>query len=139
MAEAKAVRSKYSKDSTSGIIGDSSSHSADIDSKTEPLGLGSSKPSSCFSFTEVKGDLFSCPESSSLAHCVSADLAMGKGVAVLFKRKFGGVAELKAQGMYIIFHCSLRRTLTVYFLLCVCMHACICGTCVCVFDAYMHA
>ena len=49
-------------------------------------------------FSEVKGDLFSCPSTSSLAHCVSEDMAMGKGVAVLFKKEFGGVGELRAQG-----------------------------------------
>ena len=43
----------------------------------------------------VKGDLFTSPASSSLAHCVSECLAMGKGIAPLFKNKFGGVAELK--------------------------------------------
>ena len=48
--------------------------------------------------TEIEGDLFSCSPAASLAHCVSRDLHMGKGIAVLFKRKFGGVAELKAQG-----------------------------------------
>lgn len=47
---------------------------------------------------EIKGDLFSCPNNSSLAHCISADVAMGKGIAVLFKKKFGGVQELKKQG-----------------------------------------
>ena len=47
---------------------------------------------------EVKGDLFSCSDSSSLAHCISADCGMGKGIAVLFKKKFGGVQELKDQG-----------------------------------------
>ena len=31
-------------------------------------------------------------------HCVSEDLRMGKGIAVLFKKKFGGVEELQAQG-----------------------------------------
>ena len=46
---------------------------------------------------EVLGDLFQCPETSSLGHCVSADLAMGKGIAVLFKNLFQGVEELKAQ------------------------------------------
>ena len=45
------------------------------------------------------GDLFSCDSESSLAHCVSADLHMGKGIAVLFKKKFGRVPELKKQGM----------------------------------------
>ncbi|XP_065911254.1 ADP-ribose glycohydrolase OARD1-like [Dysidea avara] len=49
--------------------------------------------------TEIKGDLFSCDPTSSLAHCVSADLHMGKGIAVLFKKKFGCVAELKSQGV----------------------------------------
>lgn len=46
---------------------------------------------------EIKGDLFSCPDTDSLAHCVSRDLRMGKGIAVLFKDKFGGVDNLKAQ------------------------------------------
>ena len=48
--------------------------------------------------SEVKGDLFSCPSSTSLAHCVSEDMHMGKGIATLFKQKFGGVGELKSQG-----------------------------------------
>ena len=51
-------------------------------------------------YLEVQGDLFSCPISSSMAHCVSEDLAMGKGVATLFKEKFGGIRELKAQGIF---------------------------------------
>ena len=48
------------------------------------------------------GDLFSCDPESSLAHCVSADLHMGKGIAVLFKKKFGCVSELKRQGMHML-------------------------------------
>lgn len=43
------------------------------------------------------GDLFTCSEDESLAHCVSADLRMGKGIAVSFKNKFGGIPELKEQ------------------------------------------
>lgn len=50
-------------------------------------------------FSEVKGDLFSCPDSFSLAHCVSEDMAMGAGVAKLFKEKFRSVGMLKAQGI----------------------------------------
>lgn len=46
---------------------------------------------------EQRGDLFSCASSVALAHCVSVDLAMGKGIAVAFKTKFGGVADLKSQ------------------------------------------
>ena len=47
--------------------------------------------------TVVSGDLFSCPDTHSLAHCISADCRLGKGIALLFKKKFGGVPEMKAQ------------------------------------------
>eukprot|EP00128_Syssomonas_multiformis_P012422 Colp12_sorted_trinity150504_noHs@10274 len=42
---------------------------------------------------EKVGDLFSSTDS--LAHCISNDIAMGKGIAAIFKSKFGGVDELK--------------------------------------------
>ncbi|KAI6659337.1 O-acetyl-ADP-ribose deacetylase 1 isoform X1 [Oopsacas minuta] len=51
--------------------------------------------------TERVGDLFSCPATASMGHCVSRDLHMGKGIAVIFKKKFGGVAALKAQNKEI--------------------------------------
>nr|KAF6506955.1 O-acyl-ADP-ribose deacylase 1 [Rousettus aegyptiacus] len=47
--------------------------------------------------TYVKGDLFTCPKTDSLAHCISEDCRMGAGIAVLFKKKFGGVQELLNQ------------------------------------------
>lgn len=47
---------------------------------------------------EKRGDLFSCSENESLAHCISADARMGKGIAVIFKKKFGGVDDIKSQG-----------------------------------------
>ena len=46
---------------------------------------------------EVQGDLFTCPDSSSLAHCISEDVRMGKGIATVFKKKFGRVAEIRSQ------------------------------------------
>ena len=49
--------------------------------------------------SEVRGDLFSCSNAASMAHCVSADLHMGRGVATAFKKKFGRVEELRAQGI----------------------------------------
>ena len=49
-------------------------------------------------FSEVRGDLFSCPDTASMAHCVSEDMHMGKGIAMLFKKKFGGVDILKSLG-----------------------------------------
>lgn len=45
----------------------------------------------------VPGDLFSCPEDESLAHCISQDCRMGAGIAVAFRKKFNGVEELKQQ------------------------------------------
>lgn len=48
-------------------------------------------------FSQVRGDLFSCPPQAALVHCVSTCLAMGKGIATEFKKRFGGVADLKAQ------------------------------------------
>lgn len=47
---------------------------------------------------EKKGNLFNCPNNLSLAHCVSEDLVMGKGIAVTFKKTFGGIKTLKRQG-----------------------------------------
>lgn len=47
--------------------------------------------------TYVTGDLFSCPEDESLAHCISEDCRMGAGIAVIFRKKFNGVEELKEQ------------------------------------------
>lgn len=49
----------------------------------------------------VKGDLFSSDEKDSLAHCVSRDFKMGKGIAVFFKEKFGNVQNLKDQNKQI--------------------------------------
>lgn len=57
-----------------------------------------------FSLTEIVGDMFADTDQNGdvcLAHCVSQDLAMGKGIAVLFKKKFGRVPELKAQNAKI--------------------------------------
>lgn len=34
---------------------------------------------------EMTGDLFTAPQYYSLAHCVAADMKMGKGIAILFK------------------------------------------------------
>eukprot|EP00118_Oscarella_pearsei_P004180 m.17378 g.17378 ORF g.17378 m.17378 type:complete len:186 (+) comp27476_c0_seq1:691-1248(+) len=46
---------------------------------------------------EIQGDLFSCPSSASLVHCISEDVHMGKGIATLFKKKFGRVEEIRSQ------------------------------------------
>lgn len=52
-----------------------------------------------FELKEVNGDLFSSPATASLAHCVGADLTMGAGIAVMFKKKFGKMDELKKQNI----------------------------------------
>ena len=48
--------------------------------------------------SEIEGDLFTCLETTSLAHCISGDASMRKGIAVNFKSKFGGVQEILNQG-----------------------------------------
>merc|ERR1712060_976232 len=48
---------------------------------------------------EEHGDLFEVGLEWSLCHCVSKDLDMSAGIAVGFKKNFGGVPELKSQGL----------------------------------------
>ena len=45
----------------------------------------------------VHGDLFTCPPTSSLGHCVSADLKMTRGIAQRFRNTFGCIDELHSQ------------------------------------------
>ena len=47
--------------------------------------------------TEIQGDLFTCGPEFSLVHSVSTDLRMGRGIAVEFKKRFGGLLELRDQ------------------------------------------
>ena len=39
-------------------------------------------------YKEQIGDLFSCPDEYYLAHCISADFAMGKGIVVEFNKRY---------------------------------------------------
>jgi len=61
----------------------------------QPLKKVKAEGKACFSLTEVVGDLFSARDS--LAHCVSKDVNMGKGIAVHFKQRFGQVEALQRQ------------------------------------------
>jgi hypothetical protein len=47
---------------------------------------------------EIIGDLFSCSGSDSLCHCISKDYKLGKGIAKIFRDKFGRIDELKRSG-----------------------------------------
>ncbi|XP_077455203.1 ADP-ribose glycohydrolase OARD1 [Stigmatopora argus] len=64
------------------------------------------------------GDLFSCPVDETLAHCISEDCRMGAGIAVMFKQRFGGVEELKAQNN-LVGQCAVlkRGKRFVYYLI----------------------
>lgn len=46
---------------------------------------------------ERRGDLFRDSSVSAFAHCVSRDLAMGRGIALEFKRRYGCLMELQCQ------------------------------------------
>lgn len=50
-----------------------------------------------FQMKMIKGDLFDCEENVSIAHCISKDVEMGKGIAVEFKKRFGQVDNIKNQ------------------------------------------
>jgi len=50
-----------------------------------------------YCFNLVKGDLFSANEDVSLAHCVSEDFVMSRGIATEFKKRFGNVDVLLEQ------------------------------------------
>jgi hypothetical protein len=56
-----------------------------------------------FEIRYENGDLFSSPDTDALAIGVSEDLAMGKGIAKIFKKRFHGVGNLIAQGTQQIF------------------------------------
>jgi len=44
---------------------------------------------------ESKGDIFKTDQRIALAHCVSSDLKMTKGIALEFRRRFGGIDQLR--------------------------------------------
>ena len=53
-----------------------------------------------------------------LCYCVSKDLAMGKGIAVLFRDKFGGQDELRKQNPKVGGVCSLPSgSVRIYYLI----------------------
>jgi len=52
-----------------------------------------------FHLKEVDGDLFT--SNSSLCHCISKDCRLGKGVAKIFREKFGRIKELEESGAKI--------------------------------------
>lgn len=47
-------------------------------------------------YNEEKRDLFSVPEDYYFVHCISADFALGKGIALEFKKRFDMKNRLKA-------------------------------------------
>lgn len=60
-------------------------------------------------FQHIDGDLFQVDSSISLAHCVSHDFAMGRGIALEFKKRFAGVDDLKKQGKLVGECAQLQR------------------------------
>ena len=44
---------------------------------------------------EKKGDLFTCATDGALAHCISRDCKMTKGIAKLFKKHFSSIKLIK--------------------------------------------
>lgn len=88
-------RSKVTKDDPGVKDQDSEEGEEELDQPT----TSKRQKTTSFHLKEVKGDLFAASQSESLAHCISADVRMGKGIAKIFKEKFGGVKDLQAQGV----------------------------------------
>ncbi|KAG5880832.1 hypothetical protein JTB14_027613 [Gonioctena quinquepunctata] len=72
-------------------------HYYDIEYEEYEKYLKTHQPPKAQNFKIKQGDLFSAPESYALAHCVSQDFAMGKGIAARFKQLFGSVNTLMEQ------------------------------------------
>lgn len=49
-------------------------------------------------YIEIEQDLFAMPNEYMLAHCVSSDYALGKGIAKIFNNKFDMSRKLNALG-----------------------------------------
>ena len=88
--------------STQQSVDTATSSSHPQSSATGSLELQTTTSRNKLQLSEVKGDLFSCPASAFLVHCVSEDMHMGKGIATLFKQKFGGVGELTGSAILAI-------------------------------------
>ena len=56
-------------------------------------------------FKEIQGDLFSSEPDTSLAHCISRDAHMGKGIAVPFAKKFKQREEIRFVWCHILLIC----------------------------------
>lgn len=49
-------------------------------------------------FEEIHGNIFTkSSQTTSFAHCVSEDLALGKGIALDFRRRYGGIQSMRDQ------------------------------------------
>jgi len=72
--------------------------------KEEMPAVETSSPDFAAVITELRGDLFDCGRDCNLAHCISADARMGKGIAVEFRRRFGYRTlqnDVLAQGKHV--------------------------------------
>ncbi len=92
------TRSSKSPNSTESPDCTEPSTSTEHSSSTEPLSSYQNFLKEQISFTpnvvESKGDIFETDPSMPLAHCVSSDLEMTKGIALEFRRRFGGLNQL---------------------------------------------
>lgn len=65
-----------------------------------------------FRYSEIEGDVFTAPQSFSLAHCVAVDMKMRAGVAREFRYRYRNVYALKKQykgiGEVAVLECNDR-------------------------------
>ena len=59
-------------------------------------------------YEEIYGNLFNS-KTESIAHCISSDVKMGKGIAAEFRKKYGGIKKILDQKPTMGNICVLRR------------------------------
>ncbi|XP_014664184.1 PREDICTED: uncharacterized protein LOC106806688 [Priapulus caudatus] len=93
---------EHSEDSNSRLAEGEDAEEEEIEEEDEA-------PSPNFHFREVKGDIFSASDTKSLAHCISRDRVLVKGISKHFKKKFGGAKDLKDQNKEVGAVAVLKR------------------------------
>ncbi|XP_045468252.1 uncharacterized protein LOC123676417 [Harmonia axyridis] len=67
---------------------------------------------------EKEGNLFKAPKNYALAHCVSKDFHMSRGIAVCFKNKYGNIEKLKSQNKMVGQVAKIRKdNRNIYYLI----------------------
>lgn len=66
-------------------------------------------------YREENKDLFTVPEDYYLAHCISADFGMGKGIVVEFNKRFDMKRKLQTNIQIILISILIRELVVIVY------------------------